>query len=331
MNYDLGNAYGMGASLGLASALAGVFGIALFIYAVVYIAESLGLMKLFEKAKQNPAVAFVPFYRHYVKFKLVWEGKGWLGVVISIMSCVCGLGMVMVSFADNIIINEVSYGTSRLLNNTIIADQLEKTSFIFCSLSILAAAVFIINLFMYYKMTRSYVSKIQNFPSFALFVGLALLPLIFVLVLGFSKDYTYRGISTGSVGDNYFDDSVTRRIRSLKKQSSYAAYREKINNLDPALRRAEFQTLDGQIAKNAEDDVRLYTCIASYVACACIVLAWYFGGSLFVVNYVSFGCLGFVLAFINYSKSDKPYATYQIIPMVLNALLVVGFSIASVL
>ena len=331
MGYGLGSTYGLGTGIAIMDILGLLTGLGIFFLILLYFLEGLGLMKLFEKAGLKQGMAFVPFYRHYLKYNMVWENKGWLGVVISILSLLCTIAMSYFMLYGSLVISVLSKGSTNMIARNAVGSQLANTSFVLCSLGIVVAGIFMINLFMYYKMTRSFVSERNNFPSIGMFAGLVLLPVLFLLILGFSKDYSYRGISTGSVGDNFYDDMLVRRKRSIKRQPSYMGYKQQINNLDPALRQTEFEKLETQTAHTAEEDTRRYICVASYVSCALLVLAWYFGGSLVTINYVSFGCVGFALAFINYNRTEKPLSNYQIIPMVLNAVLVVAFSIASIL
>ena len=239
MGYGLGSVYGAGAAISLLDFFGFLVGAGIFVYIILYILESLGLMKLFEKAGQKPGIAFVPFYRHYIKYGLVWEGKNWLGLAVSIISFFSTIVIAGYSFYGNFIVNAMRSGSLGVINNTIAGERILNASFILCSLSIVAAGVFMVNLFMYYKMTRSYVSVRSNFPSLGMFFGLVLLPVVFVMILGFSRDYTYRGISTGSVGDNFFDDFIVRHTKSVKHQATYLGYKQKINNLDPSLRQTE--------------------------------------------------------------------------------------------
>ncbi|MCF0104766.1 MAG: hypothetical protein HUJ51_05225 [Eggerthellaceae bacterium] len=133
-------------------------------------------------------------------------------------------------------ISALSSGATNMIGRTVVSLHLLNTSFILCSLGIVLAGIFMINLFMDYRTLRSFVSDRISFPSIWMLVRLNLLPVLFLLISGFSKDYSYLGISIGSVGDKFYDDVLIRRKRSTKRQPSYMGYRHQINNVDSALR-----------------------------------------------------------------------------------------------
>jgi hypothetical protein len=148
----------------LAALLGGMLFIVLLIGLPVYIFSSLGLWKMFEKAGEDNAAlkGFVPFWNTWVRVKISGVKQWFFWIII---------GTTLFSFI---------FGNNN--NNSGLYDLIY--------LAALAA-----NLFCNYNIAKKFGKEPWGYA-----IGLTLVPVVFYMILGYSKDVNYSNVNVSEYG-----------------------------------------------------------------------------------------------------------------------------------